>query len=56
MRAFNRAVELLRTTLQSLLTPHLASEPLPPLPAFHAGRMQIDLMNRDSLDALIDER
>lgn len=32
-----------------------ASEPLPPLPAWHGGKPLVDIANRDALDEAMDE-
>lgn len=46
---------LVESALRRLLAPHRASEPLPPLPTFHAGRVYVDIADRDA-HALMDER
>jgi len=48
--------ELVETALRRLLAPHQAAEPLPPLPSFRAGRIRVDVADRDALYALMEER
>ena len=48
--------ELVETALRRLLAPRSAVEPPPPLPVFSAGRIRVDVANRDVLYSSMDER
>lgn len=48
--------ELVETALRRLLAPHHVAQPLPTLPTFSAGRVRVDVANRDALYTLMDER
>ena len=48
--------ELVETALRRLLAPHPATDPLPPLPSFRAGRSRVDVADRDALYAFMEER